>query len=77
MAMECAKNLKNSYSIVGAFSFEQKFIVAILIKLFNGKTARLKLSRKFLVTKRTSVPLSVPVGLRPSWRRLVVIMPRL
>jgi hypothetical protein len=26
MAMECAKNLKNSFSKVGAFSLEQKFI---------------------------------------------------
>ena len=26
IAMECAKNLKSSFSKVGAFSFEQKFI---------------------------------------------------
>jgi hypothetical protein len=26
MAMECAKNLKNNFSKVGAFSLEQKFI---------------------------------------------------
>jgi hypothetical protein len=36
IAMECAKNLKNSFSKVGAISSEQKFIRGIPMKLFNG-----------------------------------------
>jgi hypothetical protein len=51
--------------------------VAILVKLSNGLTAKSKLSRKFLVTEGTYVPLPVPVGSFLFWRRLVVIMPRL
>jgi hypothetical protein len=51
--------------------------VVILILLSNGLTARLKLSRKFLVTEGTSVLLPVPVGPCRFLKRLVVIMPRL
>jgi hypothetical protein len=35
ISMECAKNLKNNFSKVGAYSSEQKF-VEILMKSFNG-----------------------------------------
>jgi hypothetical protein len=77
MTMECAKNLKNNFSKVGAFFLSKNSSVAILMELSNGLTARSKLSRKFLVTERTSMPLPVPVGLCLFRRRLVVIMPRL
>jgi hypothetical protein len=78
MAMECAKNLKNNFSRVGAFSSEKKFIRGDPpMELSNGLAARPKPSRKFLVTQETYVLLPVPVGPCPFWRRLVVIMPRL
>jgi hypothetical protein len=77
MAMDCAKNLKNNFSKVGAFSSEQNFIRGNPDEVTNGLTARSKLSRKFLVTEGTSVPLPVPVGPCLFWRRLVVIMPSL
>jgi hypothetical protein len=44
-AMECAKNLKNSFSKVGAFSSEQKFIYADpdgVIRWINGKAEAFK-----------------------------------
>jgi hypothetical protein len=40
MAMECAKNLKNKFSKVGAFSWEQKFICGDpdgIIQWINGE----------------------------------------
>jgi hypothetical protein len=45
MAMECAKNLKNNFSKVGAFSSEQKFIRADpdgVIQWINGKAEAFK-----------------------------------
>ena len=49
-AMECAKNLKNNFSKVGAFFLSKNSSVAIPMELSNGLTARSKLSGKFLVT---------------------------
>jgi hypothetical protein len=77
MAMECAKNLKNNFSKVGAFSSEQNFIRGDLdgvIQWINGEVEAFK---EILSDRWTSVPLLVPVGTCLFWRRLVVIMPRL
>jgi hypothetical protein len=48
---KCAKNLKNSFSKVGAFSSEQNFICGDpdgLIRWINGEP---KLLRRFLLTE--------------------------
>jgi hypothetical protein len=38
---------------------------------------KLKLSKKFLVIEEIFVPLLVPMGPHPSWRRLVAIILRM
>jgi DNA mismatch repair ATPase MutS len=80
IAMECAKNLKNSFSKVGAFSSEQKFIRGNLdevIQWINGEVEAFEeiLSDRGDLCAFAALP--VPVGLRPFWRRLAMIMPRL
>jgi hypothetical protein len=75
MAMECAKNLKNNFSKVGAFSSEQKFICGDSDGVIQWINDEVKLSRKFLVAEETSVPLPMPVGPCLFWRWLVAIMP--
>jgi predicted RNase H-like nuclease (RuvC/YqgF family) len=49
ISMECTKNLKNSFSKVGAFSCEQKFIRGDPMELSSGSVVRPKLLKKFLV----------------------------
>jgi hypothetical protein len=77
MVMDCAKKLKNNFLKLVHFLPSRNSSATILMKLSNGLTVRLKLSRKFLVTEGTSLPLPMPVGPYLFWRRLVVIMPRL
>jgi hypothetical protein len=77
MAMERAKNLKNIFSKVGAFSSEQKFICGDP----NGVIQRIKgeaeAFEEILSGRGDFCALPVPVGSCPFWKRLVVIMPRL
>jgi hypothetical protein len=70
MTMGCAKNLKNSFSKVDAFSSEQKFIRGNpdeVIPWINGEVEAFE----EILSDRG------PVGSCLFWRRLVVIMPRL
>jgi hypothetical protein len=46
ISMECAKNLKNSFSKVGAFSSEQKFICGDPDGVSSGSVVRPKLLKK-------------------------------
>ena len=66
MAMECAKNLKNNFSKVGAFSSEQKFIRGNHDEVIQWINGEVEVFEEILSDKGTSVPLLVLVGLRPS-----------
>jgi hypothetical protein len=78
--MECAKNLKNSFSKVGAFSSEQKFIRGNLDEVIQWINGEVEAFEEILSDRGdfcAFAALPVPVGLRPFWRRLAMIMPRL
>jgi hypothetical protein len=60
--MECAKNLKNSFYKVGAYSSEQKFIRGNPDEVIQWINDEVELSRKFLAIEGTFVPLLCPWG---------------
>jgi predicted RNase H-like nuclease (RuvC/YqgF family) len=77
IAIECAKNLKNRFSKVGAFSSEQNFIRGNHDEVIRWINGEVKAFEEILSDRGTSVPLPVPMGLRPFWKRLVAIMLKL
>jgi hypothetical protein len=75
--MECAKNLRNNFAKVGAYSFEQKFVRGNPNEVIQWINGEVEVLEKFLVIEEIFVSLLVPLGPHPSWRRLVAIMLRL
>jgi hypothetical protein len=76
-ATKCAKNLKNSFSKIGAFSSEQNFIRGDPDRLSDGLTVKPKLLKRFSVTEEICVPSLVLVGPCRSLKRSAANMPRL
>jgi hypothetical protein len=66
VAIECAKNLKNSFAKVGVFSQEQNFICGDPMELTSGLMEKLKPLKRSLVTEGIFVPLLVPAELYQS-----------
>jgi hypothetical protein len=77
ISMECTKNLKNSFSKVGDFSSEQKFIRGDPNGVIQWISGEAEPFEEILSDRGDFAPLSVPAGLYQFWRRSVVIMPRL
>jgi hypothetical protein len=78
VAKECANNLKNSFTKVGAHSPQSRTLSAVILTgLSGGLTTKSKLLRRFSVIWGTSALLPAPVGLRRSLKRSDANMPRL
>jgi hypothetical protein len=75
--MECAKNLKNSFCKVGAYSSEQKFIRGNPDEVIQWINDEVEAFKEVLSDRGDFSVFAVPVGLCPSWRRLAAIMLRL
>jgi hypothetical protein len=73
--MEYAKNLKNNFSNVGAFSSEHKFICQNPDEVIQWINSEVKAFEEILSDRGDFC--TFDGGLHPFFRRLVVIMPRL
>jgi hypothetical protein len=77
ISMECAKILKNSFSKVGAFSSEQKFICGDPDGVIEWISGEVEAFEEILSDRGIFVPSPAPAGLYQFWKRSAVIMPRL
>jgi hypothetical protein len=77
VSLDCAKSLKNSFAKVGAYSFEQRFIRGDLNGVIQWMSGEAKAFEEIHSDRGISVPLLVPGGPCPSWRKLVAITLRL
>jgi hypothetical protein len=77
VATKCAKNLKNSFSKVGAFFLSRTLSAMILTGLSGGLMTKPKLLKRFSVTEEIFVPSLVPVGPCRSLKMSAANMPRL
>jgi hypothetical protein len=75
--IECAKSLKNSFSKVAHFIQSRTSSAVTPTELSSGLTVKPKPLKRFLVTEGIFVPSLAPMGPCQSWKRSVVIMPRL
>ena len=77
ISMECAKNLKNSFSKVGAFSSEQKFIHGDPDGVIQWISGEAEAFEKILSNRGDFCAFAGAHGLYQFWERSAVIMPRL
>jgi hypothetical protein len=75
--MECAKNLKNDFSKVGAYSSKEKFIRGNPDEVIQWINDEVEAFEKVLSDRGEFCAFASAMGLCPSWRRLVAIMLRL